>query len=142
MPFSIETVRLMIQMFDRDMSGTIDFNEFKALVKYLNEWQTLFRTFDNDGSGSISNAELFNALHAFGLPVSPRVVDLVVSKVRILEGVKRTRGPTFGISFDRFIYACVMVKNFSDVFKKVDTDGDGWINLDYDTFMSISITNK
>ncbi|OMJ21082.1 Programmed cell death protein 6 [Smittium culicis] len=131
--FSIDTVRLLIQLFDRDMSGTVDYREFTALVKYIGEWLSLFRTFDRDNSGTISNEELFNALSAFGLRVSPRVVDMVVNKVRILEGVKKSRNGPLGISFDKFIYSCVMVKNLSESFQRADTDRDGWINMDMET---------
>ena len=57
-PFNPETVRLMIGMFDRDRSGTINFQEFGALWKYVNDWQTTFRSYDKDNSGSIDRQEL------------------------------------------------------------------------------------
>ncbi|OMJ20050.1 Programmed cell death protein 6 [Smittium culicis] len=124
------------------MSGTVDYREFTALVKYIGEWLNLFRTFDRDNSGTISNEELFNALSAFGLRVSPRVVDMVVNKVRILEGVKKSRNGPLGVSFDKFIYSCVMVKNLSESFQRADTDRDGWINMDMETFLLMNISNR
>lgn len=57
-PFNPETVRLMIGMFDRDRSGTINLQEFGALWKYVNDWQTTFRNYDKDNSGSIDKQEL------------------------------------------------------------------------------------
>ncbi|PVV01287.1 hypothetical protein BB560_004298, partial [Smittium megazygosporum] len=123
-PFSIDTVRLMISMFDVDMSGTIDFNEFVGLWRYIEDWKKCFRTFDKDGSGTIDRSELFNALKAFGFNVSPRVVDSLVKKVDTLG-----RGD---ISFDKFIYSCVLVKTLSDNFRKLDTNNDGWIELNYE----------
>ena len=57
-PFNPETVRLMIGMFDRDRSGTINFQEFGALWKYVNDWQSTFKSYDRDNSGSIDKNEL------------------------------------------------------------------------------------
>ena len=48
----------MIGMFDRDRTGTINFQEFGALWKYVNDWQTTFRSYDKDNSGSIDRGEL------------------------------------------------------------------------------------
>ncbi|KAJ2785474.1 hypothetical protein GGI15_001902, partial [Coemansia interrupta] len=78
--FSMDTVRLMIGMFDRDNSGTINFQEFIGLWTYINEWKDCFRTFDRDNSGTIDRGELFQALSAFGFRVSNRVVDSLVRK--------------------------------------------------------------
>lgn len=57
----------MIGMFDRDMSGTINFTEFQTLWKYVTDWQSTFRGYDRDNSGSIDRNELKNALTSFGL---------------------------------------------------------------------------
>lgn len=43
--------------------------------------------------------------------------------------------PTVGISFDRFVRACVVVKQLSEAFGRLDTDRDGWIQINYDQFM-------
>jgi programmed cell death protein 6 len=65
-PFNPETIRLMIGMFDRNGSSTISFDEFAALWKYVTDWQNCFRSFDQDGSGSIDRNEFKQALNAFG----------------------------------------------------------------------------
>ena len=57
---------MMISMFDRNNSSTIDFEEFASLWKYIDDWQKCFRTFDRDNSGSIDKNELKQALTAFG----------------------------------------------------------------------------
>ncbi|KAJ7408589.1 Metalloreductase STEAP4 [Willisornis vidua] len=61
-PFNLETCRLMISMLDRDMSGTLGFNEFKELWAVLNGWKQHFVTFDSDGSGTVDRQELEKAL--------------------------------------------------------------------------------
>ncbi|OMH81551.1 Sorcin [Zancudomyces culisetae] len=166
-PFSMETVRLMVGMFDRDMSGTIDFNEFKGLWKYIEEWKKCFRAFDRDNSGTIDKGELDNALRQFGIPVSRQVIDMVVKKVNILDGPKTRYGglpqqgggswgmqgpggfgmpppqqpPRDSVSFDRFIYICVTIKTLTDSFKQLDKSNTGKVTLDYNTYLEFTIKN-
>lgn len=60
---------MMIGMFDRDGSATIDFEEFASLWKYIDDWQKCFRSFDKDNSGSIDKNELKLALTTFGTSI-------------------------------------------------------------------------
>lgn len=53
-------------MFDKDNSGTINFQEFSSLWKYVTDWQNTFRSYDRDNSGSIDRNELKQALTSFG----------------------------------------------------------------------------
>ena len=45
-------------MFDRDMSGTIDINEFLSLWHYIQQWRNTFERYDSNRSGSIEATEL------------------------------------------------------------------------------------
>lgn len=45
-------------MFDRDGNGTITFDEFGGLWKYITDWQHTFRSYDRDNSGTIDKHEL------------------------------------------------------------------------------------
>ncbi|KAJ7692211.1 hypothetical protein B0H17DRAFT_1200551 [Mycena rosella] len=40
-----------------------------------------------------------------------------------------------GISFDRFVRACVVVKQLSKAFGRLDADRDGWIQIGYEGFI-------
>ena len=53
-------------MFDRDHTGTINFQEFSFLWKYVTDWQNTFRQYDRDNSGTIDKNELKTALGNFG----------------------------------------------------------------------------
>jgi Ca2+-binding EF-hand superfamily protein len=53
-------------MFDRDNSGSINFQEFSSLWKYVTDWQNCFRSYDRDNSGAIDKNELKTALTSFG----------------------------------------------------------------------------
>jgi Ca2+-binding EF-hand superfamily protein len=100
-PFELDTVKLLMTIFDVDRSGTITFNEvsqhqatidcffslmlfpsvqFAGLWKYIQDWQGVFRHFDTDRSGTIDQAELSRALSNFGYNLNPRLLATVVNK--------------------------------------------------------------
>jgi len=135
-PFDLDTVKLLMTIFDTDRSGTIGFNEFAGLWKYIKDWQNVFKHFDRDRSGSIDGGELRDALAQFGYNLSPHLLVLVQRKY---AGTTPARGGGMqappGISFDRFVRACVVVKQLSEAFGRLDTDRDGWIQIGYEGFM-------
>lgn len=47
-------------------------------------------------------------------------------------------GPPPGITFDRFVRACVAVKTLTEAFQRQDTDRDGWVTVNYEDFMKVS----
>ncbi|KAK1221203.1 Small subunit processome complex component [Marasmius sp. AFHP31] len=141
-PFDLDTVKLLMSIFDVDRSGTIGFHEFEGLWKYIKDWQNVFRHFDRDRSGSIEGNELEQALTQFGYRLSPQLLDLVVKKYASGAGSQpQPQQPGYGggggggISFDRFVRACVAIKQISETFGKLDSDRDGWIQINYEQFM-------
>ncbi|KAH6897949.1 hypothetical protein BKA70DRAFT_1315168 [Coprinopsis sp. MPI-PUGE-AT-0042] len=135
-PFDLDTVKMLMTIFDVDRSGTIGFNEFSGLWKYIKDWQNVFKHFDRDRSGSIDGGELREALGQFGYNLSPQLLDLLQKKYDPANQAAARGGPPPGISFDRFVRACVVVKQLSESFQKLDSDRDGWIQINYDQFMN------
>ncbi|EPQ58394.1 EF-hand [Gloeophyllum trabeum ATCC 11539] len=133
--FDLDTVKMLMNMFDSDRSGTIGFNEFAGLWKYIADWQNVFRHFDRDGSGTIEGHELSEALRSFGYNLSPRLLQLVETKYA--AGPTSGYAPPPGISFDRFVRACVVVKSLTEAFQQLDTDRDGWVQVSYQQFMEM-----
>jgi len=128
-PFNPETVRMMIGMFDKDNSGSINFEEFKALWKYITDWLNCFRSFDADRSGNIDRHELKSALTSFGYRLTDAFVDLLVQKFN--------RDGTMTIKFDDFIQCCVLLQTLTAAFRFHDTDLDGWIRISYEEFLTL-----
>jgi len=65
--FADDIVAMMIQMFDRDLSQTIDFNEFVAILGYLNDMKKNYYQ-QQQHTGSVGYREAEEALersHAF-----------------------------------------------------------------------------
>ncbi|KAH9946224.1 EF-hand [Epithele typhae] len=136
--FDLDTVKMLMSIFDTDRSGSIGFNEFAGLWKYIQDWQNVFRHFDRDHSGSIEGAELSEALRSFGYNLSPMLLSLLEQKYA--SGPSDRYGPPPGITFDRFVRACVVVKTLTEAFQRVDTDRDGWVQMNYEQFMRIVLS--
>jgi len=133
-PFNPETIRLMISMFDKDGNGTINFHEFGSLWKYINDWQNTFRYYDRDNSGSIDQNELQTAITSFGFNLSPKFYRLVARKF--------DRDGTNRITFDDFIQCIVTIQTLSAAFRRKDTSGNGWIQINYEEFMELVFSTK
>ncbi|XP_013384020.1 programmed cell death protein 6-like isoform X2 [Lingula anatina] len=133
-PFNPETVRLMIGMFDRDNNGTINFQEFQSLWKYVTDWQNTFRSYDRDNSGAIDKNELKIALQSFGYRLSDRFYDILIRKFD-----RQGRGQ---VAFDDFIQCCVVMQTLTSAFRYHDTDQDGWIQISYEQFLTLVFSMK
>ncbi|XP_077297133.1 apoptosis-linked gene-2 isoform X2 [Arctopsyche grandis] len=126
-PFNPETVRLMIGMFDKQSRGTVNFEDFGALWKYVTDWQGCFRSFDRDNSGNIDKEELKNALIAFGYRLSDNIVGLLVRKFdRFGRGT---------ILFDDFIQCCIILYALTHSFRQHDHSQTGYITIQYEQFL-------
>ncbi|KAF9892911.1 hypothetical protein FE257_000503 [Aspergillus nanangensis] len=137
--FHPKTVMMMIRMFDRNNSGTISFDEFVSLWRYLAAWRELFDRFDVDRSGRISLREFEDALVAFGYRLSQPFVTVLFTtyenKARQMNGPGKSMG-SVGMSFDLFVQACISLRRMTDVFKRYDDDRDGYITVSFEEFLT------
>lgn len=132
-PFDLDTVKLLMSIFDTDRSGTVTFNEFTGLWKYIKEWQGVFRHFDADRSGSIDGAELQNALRQFGFNLKESLMQLVERKYDLKATT--TGNGRDGITFDRFVRCCVVVRTLTETFQRLDQPPTGTVTMNYELFM-------
>ncbi|KAL0580206.1 hypothetical protein V5O48_001799 [Marasmius crinis-equi] len=128
--FSIVFLRLSAQLVSN--------SEFAGLWKYISDWQNVFRHFDRDRSGSIEGPELAEALRSFGYNLSPNLLQMIQHKYA--SAPDSAYGPPPGITFDRFVRACVVVKTLTESFQRADTQRNGWVQLNYEQFMSHLMT--
>ncbi|ODM14675.1 hypothetical protein SI65_09864 [Aspergillus cristatus] len=138
--FHPKTVKMMIRMFDRNGSGTISFDEFVSLWRYLAAWRELFDRFDEDRSGRISLQEFEKSLVAFGYRLSQPFVTVLFTTFES-KGRQRNAsammGPAkLGMSFDLFVQACISLRRMTDVFKRYDDDRDGYITVSFEEFLT------
>uniref|UniRef100_A0A3Q3IDF1 EF-hand domain-containing protein n=1 Tax=Monopterus albus TaxID=43700 RepID=A0A3Q3IDF1_MONAL len=116
-------------MFDRENKGGVNFNEFAGVWKYITDWQNIFRTYDRDNSGFIDRNELKQALTGFGYRLSDQFY------ITLIEKFDRQRKGQ--VAFDDFIQCCIVLQRLTDVFRRYDTDQDGWIQVSYEQYLSM-----
>jgi len=131
--FTPETCRLMIGMFDRDRTGTIELQEFQALWTYIGQWRGIFDQFDRDRSGAIDGSELHTMLTQMGYRLSPQFVQTLLYRY---DPVRKQ-----SLQFDGFVQACVLLKTLTDVFRVKDTRACGSIQISYEEFLSAVFGN-
>ncbi|KAI8357773.1 hypothetical protein B0O80DRAFT_522116 [Mortierella sp. GBAus27b] len=138
-PFNIETVRLMMNMFDTDNSGLIAFQEFAGLWKYIEDWRKCFKAFDRDQSGSIDFNELKTAMQTFGYNLSDNFLRLIIKKFD-----RRGKGSKGGndVSFDNFVQIAVTVKSLTDAFQRIDPERKGYATIAYEQFLELVVNNR
>lgn len=143
----------MIGMFDRESRGTVSFQDFGALWKYVTDWQNCFRSFDSDNSGNIDQNELKTALTAFGYRLSDPLVNMLVRKF--------DRAGNGTILFDDFIQCCIIlytvrvtsslavailsfffVFQLTSAFRAHDVNQTGVITIHYEQFLSMVFSLK
>jgi len=146
-PFNPETIRMMIGIFDRDRSSTIDFEEFVSLWKYVNDWQNCFRSFDKDNSGSIDRNELKQALVSFGYRLSDSFYEILLKTLATRKNILRSGGDgalrthraddVNAVLFDDFIYICCKIQTLTNAFRQYDYQQNGTITLKYEDFLTL-----
>lgn len=146
-------------MFDKENRGSVSFQDFGALWKYVTDWQNCFRSFDTDQSGNIDRNELKTALTAFGYRLSDNLIGILVRKFD-----RYGRGT---ILFDDFIQCCIILyvsvardkhqsqpdylihflcflvlQTLTSSFRQYDTDMDGVITIHYEQFLQMVFSLK
>ncbi|XP_067633122.1 peflin [Eurosta solidaginis] len=129
--FSDNACKLMISMFDKDASGTIDIYEFEKLYDYINQWLMVFKTYDRDGSGHIDQNELAQAFTQMGFRFTSEFINFLLKKCDPKEHKE--------VSVDQFIVLCVQIQRFTEAFRQRDTQQNGTITIGFEDFLSIAI---
>merc|ERR1712051_1004805 len=128
--FSEEACRMMIDMYDKDKTGTIEVHEFSQLFGSINQWKAVFEAHDKDRSGRIEQAELDQAFQQMGYRFSPTFVQNLLAKYD--PKTKR-------LTLDNFIVCCVQIKRLTDSFRTRDREMKGAATLQYEDFIGIAL---
>jgi len=128
--FSEEACRMMIELYDANMSGTIDVNEFEKLFTYINQWKAMFEGLDKDRSGRLEQEEVNQAFQQMGYRFTPTFVQNLLTKFDP-KGRKLT--------LDNFIVASVQVKRLTDSFRTRDREMRGQATMGYEDFVGLAM---
>jgi len=107
--FSFNACMLMIELFDDNKNGQIDFPEFKELWSYLGEYRRRFNSADTDKSGEIDVTELSAAVElTFGIKLSDKFLKQMLRKINSSDEQR--------IKLDNFIRIFVFLEKMTTEF--------------------------
>mmetsp|Transcript_63496 Transcript_63496/g.150448 ORF Transcript_63496/g.150448 Transcript_63496/m.150448 type:complete len:267 (+) Transcript_63496:16-816(+) len=132
-PFNMETIAMMIRLFDRRNTGEIEFADFEALWNFINSWRDCFQRHDSDRSGNISEQELQQAVSSLGYSLTPAFYTFATPKF------SKRGGAPGRIYFDDFILLMCKLKSLTDVFRQQDVQQRGSIQCQYEQFMTMTL---
>jgi len=131
--FNIQVVQMMIKMFDRDNTQTINVNEFCELWKYLGQWRQTFDRYDTDRSGNISQQELSAALQQMGYSgFSPQFIQTLYKKYDFDK--------SGSLQFDGFVHAIIVIQRLTGAFQQYDLQRNGHAQFTYEQYLT-SVVN-
>ncbi|XP_057769130.1 uncharacterized protein LOC130989201 isoform X1 [Salvia miltiorrhiza] len=127
--FPLSVVQQMIRMYDFDSNGTMSFEEFFELNKFLLKVQQAYSSLER-GRGFLVPDEAYEALVKIGFSLdSPAFYTVCESFDQTKSGKLR---------LDDFISICIFVQSTRNLFNSFDTSKQGRVTLDFNQFVYCS----
>ncbi|KAL4572802.1 hypothetical protein LXL04_019587 [Taraxacum kok-saghyz] len=124
--FPITVVQQMIRMYDFDRNGTMSFEEFVALNKFLLKVQQAFSDFER-GRGFLVADEVYEALLKMDISLdSPAFYT-------VCESFDKEKNGRFRL--DDLMSLCIFVQSARNLFGSFDTSKQGRVTLDLNQFI-------
>ncbi|XP_023511846.1 sorcin-like [Cucurbita pepo subsp. pepo] len=124
--FPLSIVQQMIRMYDFDRNGTMSFEEFVALNKFLIKLQQAFSDLER-GRGYLVPEDVYEALVKIGFTLdSPAFYT-------VCESFDQKKNGRFRL--DDFISLCIFVQSARNLFNSFDTAKQGRVTLDLNQFV-------
>jgi len=111
-------------------AGTISVQEFAKLWTYISQWKQVFDGYDADRSGQMDFNELKQALIGFGYRLSDQFIVMLIRKFDHQFGPNQ-------IALDAFIEINFLLQQMTGAFRSMDTDNDGWVQINYEQFLTV-----
>ncbi|KGL79094.1 Calpain-2 catalytic subunit, partial [Tinamus guttatus] len=118
--FSIETCKIMVDLLDNDGSGKLGLKEFHTLWTKIQKYQKIYREIDVDRSGTMNSYEMRRALETAGFKLSCQLHQVIVARFADEELI---------IDFDNFVRCLIRLETLFKMFRKLDTEKTGEIEL-------------
>lgn len=124
--FPLSVVQQMVRMYDFDRNGTMSFNEFGALNKFLLTVQQAFSDLER-GRGFLLLDDVYEGLVKIGVSLdSPAFYTVCESFDQMGTG---------RFKLDVFISLCIFVQSARNLFNSFDTSKQGRVTLDLNQFI-------
>ncbi|KFO25376.1 Calpain-2 catalytic subunit [Fukomys damarensis] len=128
--FSIETCKIMVDMLDSDGSGKLGLKEFYILWTKIQKYQKIYREIDIDRSGTMNSYEMRRALEEAGFKLPCELHQVIVARFADDELI---------IDFDNFVRCLVRLETMFKIFKQLDPEDSGMIQLDLMSWLCFSV---
>ncbi|XP_063048098.1 calpain-2 catalytic subunit-like, partial [Engraulis encrasicolus] len=128
--FSVETGRHIVSLLDQDGSAKLGLTEFHILWTKIQKYMEVFMNHDSDRTGTMSSHELREALTEAGFKVNNTVFEVLVDHYADVR---------CGIDFDGFVDCLVRLEMLFKMFKTLDTDGSGKIEMNIQQWLCLSL---
>ncbi|XP_030872043.3 calpain-2 catalytic subunit [Gorilla gorilla gorilla] len=128
--FSIETCKIMVDMLDSDGSGKLGLKEFYILWTKIQKYQKIYREIDIDRSGTMNSYEMRKALEEAGFKMPCQLHQVIVARFADDQLI---------INFDNFVRCLVRLETLFKIFKQLDPENTGTIELDLISWLCFSV---
>lgn len=128
--FSEDMTRSMVALKDADLSGKLDFEDFKKLWSDLALCKKVFLALDTDGSGYFNSSEFSRAFDEFGVSVSDATLKAMMRRYSDKDGT---------VKFDDFVACSMKLKTMMRAFKSKDVCKQGSAEFNIDEYIQLCI---
>ncbi|XP_035797037.2 calpain-2 catalytic subunit-like [Amphiprion ocellaris] len=128
--FSLETGRLIVSLLDKDESDKLGLTEFHLLWNKIQKYLEIFKNHDSDNSGTMSSHEMRGAATEAGFHVNSQVLQAIVS---------RYADHQYAVDFDSFVGCLIKLEMLFKMFKALERDDSGKIELDMQQWLCLAI---
>ncbi|XP_055529101.1 calpain-B-like [Wyeomyia smithii] len=74
--------KLLISRVNLNKSTQLNYDQFRTIIRDVQQWQAVFKLYDTDNSGHLDRKELKNALNSSGFNVNNRVLHELMKRCR------------------------------------------------------------
>uniref|UniRef100_A0A672R6B5 calpain-2 n=1 Tax=Sinocyclocheilus grahami TaxID=75366 RepID=A0A672R6B5_SINGR len=131
--FSLETCRVMVNLMDESGNGKLGLAEFVTIWKKIQKYLVIYKKNDMDGSGCMSTPEMRMALKEAGFSLN----DCIHQNLAARYGDADMK-----IDFDNFVSCVMRLEMMFKVFKRIDVDDSGFIELDFFQVLNVLQSNS
>ncbi|KTG48027.1 hypothetical protein cypCar_00004177 [Cyprinus carpio] len=139
--FSLETCRVMVNLMDSHKqfdltlvqesgNGKLGLAEFATLWKKIQKYLVIYKKNDMDGSGCMSTPEMRMACKEAGFSLN----DCIHQNLAARYGDADMK-----IDFDNFVSCVMRLEMMFKVFKRIDVDNSGFIELDFFQWLTFAM---
>ncbi|XP_015226919.1 PREDICTED: calpain-2 catalytic subunit-like [Cyprinodon variegatus] len=128
--FSLETCRIMVNLMDDSGNGKLGLGEFATLWKKVQRYLSIYKQNDTDNSGTMSTPEMRVAFKNAGFTLNNTIYQLLVARYSETD---------MTIDFDNFVGCLMRLEMMFKIFKKLDSEDSGSIELDFNQWLNFAM---